>query len=1291
MPDYGWGVERWGEARWGVVRRQLTASDALSLADTLRARPRTRTAEVALSLADALRGRSRLAKAEALTMADGLRRAAQGLLSDGTALTDSVSPRVLFMFADTIALADSLLVLDQALREDAVAMPDLVRSLSKVRLNDQIAASDGIAIARHARPRVTDATAVADALAAAVSAYRADLVILADEMAAASRFSRADVLSVLEGIAAAVARGTQGGAITLADDLLLLISIPEAANDPAGDLLDTLAAVICGKSDESASLAEFLTQRVGKYVTGLLSAIDEIKAEVDSSLGDISGTTDSVGLRVVAKRTVSDLLLLADGVQSSVTAHRPEPTDWGFGRWGCSVFGGKDGVGLSDRLSIAQAVATLAEDVIALADVLLAETRAMISEQLASGDDVASQVQAMRAGQAPISDDVALRSLAVTDGQLLAVADQMLRAVAGVIAGDAVGASDDLVRLAIGAVAVEMLSAEDDARLRVAGLLADILSLDDVALAKMGRMVTDAAAVVDALNAQVGLHVQDDQAVSEALALLMTLGATADTASVADDILATLAGRLASADDVATMDALRVTVALQLAGALGLDDHLAMLSRFGASNTVDVLDAVITQARPLAAEALGVPDRILQAAVKMVQAGTVSLADLLVGVVGSTPADAQPVADHLVVSLQTARQADELLDAIDDARAAVRRLLPDALGLDDRLMLDIQAARAEALELAELLGMATGKQLPDDMTGIVDESRLRAAMGLEPDNFGVLDRVQGRVMRVLQQVFIQGVQVPVSGLRVHHSASDRVGTCSFSIPNPSPQVLALARQRAEVRVYLLDGEGTDFFSGRIVGNPVQARGTISTELQITADDWTAAAQDIFVQEVYTSDSGTLDQIVKRMWGKYFDYPIRLDLVAATDRNVDLYRINYSSLFDATEQLAQLLGWVWFVDWDGADLMLRFYPPSSAVAPVTLSRANRNVVANTARFGQDEQIKNSVYVFGGDGRSAPYTERLVADGERAAYRLAYKPYRPAGEESGVEALVGDVEQLVGIWGLHSAEDFDVLLDFHERQLIWPNDKRPAAGAVIEVRYSYAYPILVHLTDDQSIAQFGVSESVVTDSKITDIRTAREVGRAQLRESAWPRGYGACEVLVPGLRAGQFVTVDMPAYGASGLYEILEVEKWIDGSTVRRRVTLNVADSPEVRIAERLREFARRIASLESLQRAEDISVQRILRDPGNVAIAAVGIAAGDIRDQEHDTSMVGEVTAVTHKTLGAAWVQVASQRLLLADVAAAAMGPKNNSIGQAQEYIKGGISFWGHAKWGEKPWGVASRG
>ncbi|WDU84196.1 hypothetical protein [Caloramator sp. Dgby_cultured_2] len=273
-------------------------------------------------------------------------------------------------------------------------------------------------------------------------------------------------------------------------------------------------------------------------------------------------------------------------------------------------------------------------------------------------------------------------------------------------------------------------------------------------------------------------------------------------------------------------------------------------------------------------------------------------------------------------------------------------------------------------------------------------------------------------------------------------------------------------------------------------------------------------------------------------------------------------------------------------------------------------------------------------------------------------------------------------------MHNPDDYDVLLNFNEKTLKWREDNKPSKDAIISITYRYSYPILVHLTDDVSIKNFGLSEHRIQDTNIKDIKTARELGKMVLRENAWPKGYGSCEVFVEGLRAGDFITVNLPKYNANGLYEIVEIEKWIEASRVRRRVTLNIADDAESRIAQRLKDFAKRISSLEASQRPEDVVVQRILRAGNkNLKINIAGSVKGGIKQNfEDDLNNLIESHVLALKRSWSSNVYSYDNLNLEEEIRKKITLNKNEDVA-VSEYVKLGTAFLGKAQFGTAVWGV----
>jgi hypothetical protein len=142
-------------------------------------------------------------------------------------------------------------------------------------------------------------------------------------------------------------------------------------------------------------------------------------------------------------------------------------------------------------------------------------------------------------------------------------------------------------------------------------------------------------------------------------------------------------------------------------------------------------------------------------------------------------------------------------------------------------------------------------------------------------------------------------------------------------------------------------------------------------------------------------------------------------------------------------------------------------------------------------------------------------------------------------------------------------------------------------------------------------------------------------------------------------------------------------------VRRRVTLNKADNAESRIAQRLKEFAKRLASLESSNRQEDMVVQRWLQGPANIGAKVTGRVEGQIEDAATDTiQSLQDDYVLTWKTVGRSKTWAKDSHPLSDDFAKKAK-PKNNEAIPATSKISGGITFFDTHTFGDSshPFGL----
>jgi hypothetical protein len=1252
---------------------------------------------------------------DAITYAKGMGTLGADLLD----LADAIQVAVKDVLTDTLTLSDA----DAGKKigpgpGDTTGVDDTATFSFKKDLNDLLALSDNLL--RSVAAVVGDTLPVEDQLAQAAKAVAAEIALkIADDNKLRVMTLLGDLLALSDTHIKAIAKAV--------DDVG---AVNDALNKRLGVILNTIASL-------ADTLALSVTMCLIDDVVGVADSIDNITRLVlgasfdmaawDNSTfdmtGDLAAISDAITLLI--SLSLSDSLVVDDSVKAAAKQRYNEAINLVDSLLSLYDIELASSLSVSDNIGL-KTIKQLA-DAFNLVDNLARKWTAASADDLTLSDDIYRKLKTLYTETLGLEDNEYTANVGKGDAELAAIADSIAKNIRSVSA-DTVALADSLA-IASGLKVQDTLDIAEDLVLKAkvtgsdtvdledtielaAGFgttVSDTLVLSDTSYAETRKKLTDTLSLIEALQSKVNLSIDEAIAAADILGVMTRREAT-DTINLMDEIARLYryilggswdsvgwdGGQFDTSGDIIQVDdGYRFALSAILQEAIATNDTLKAKVGLKLADDSDIMDGILNGLTKAAAETMGVSDELLQLIIGIRNDTSLSLEELLSKRTGLPPDDSSMVTDSIIASLKLARSANDLIAATDNAIAKVKAMLRDVSVLTDSFALSTKRAISEALVVAEVLGLKTQRPITSNGVGLIDELYLKYALGIAWDDTGIADSIKGKVKTLLQQVFINGISIPVNGLNLRHSGKDRVSTATFKIPSPNAEILNLAKQRAPVNIYLVDGIGnTDYFGGRIIGNPTSARGSITTEMDITVDDWTSASLDVYVSESFTADSGTISEILKYLWGKYYGYSINLDKIVATTKRMPTQVFNYVSLFEVTERLAQLLGWSWHVEWNGAERILQFYPPSAAIHPVTLSRESKNIVAGTARFGQDDNLANVVYVFGGQGMSNPYTQKIVTDGQNTIYKLGSKPYRLGeGDDGGIQVnIIQDGVKAplrVGIQNLHDEQLFDVMLDFYEGTLRFRENNIPIRDAILEAIYRFRYPIMVQLTDDSSIRQYGRIETSITDTSLLDVVAARELGRAILRDRAYPKGFGSCEVFVPGLRAGQFITVDLPAYNTKGLFEITEIEKWIQGGVVRRRVTLNKADNAESRIAQRLKEFAKRLASLESSNRQEDMVVQRWLQGPANIGAKVTGRVEGQIEDAATDTiQSLQDDYVLTWKTVGRSKTWAKDSHPLSDDFAKKAK-PKNNEAIPATSKISGGITFFDTHTFGDSshPFGL----
>lgn len=297
---------------------------------------------------------------------------------------------------------------------------------------------------------------------------------------------------------------------------------------------------------------------------------------------------------------------------------------------------------------------------------------------------------------------------------------------------------------------------------------------------------------------------------------------------------------------------------------------------------------------------------------------------------------------------------------------------------------------------------------------------------------------------------------------------------------------------------LIGGEGTvmtKIFIGILEKIEFKGQGTRQTVI-LSGRDYSARLQDVTVEPaVYTNSE--ISTIVTNIIDNEVD-DVTTTNVDVTTTTLERIAFNHKSVFDALQQLAELSGFIFWID---TDKDLHFERQESVSSNVTLN--NTNILAmdfDTTR----EKMANQIFVYG-DRQLSSVKEILVSGTAPSTtgsdYTLTYRPHNTSVESSD---FVGSILQ-GGILNMITTPTSgpDYLVSFEDSQLVFVSgtsigyDTIPT-GSII-VNYERDIPIVKFGINRASITAFGPKELIITDKSIKDPQTAKDILLKRLEES------------------------------------------------------------------------------------------------------------------------------------------------------------------------------------------------
>lgn len=320
-------------------------------------------------------------------------------------------------------------------------------------------------------------------------------------------------------------------------------------------------------------------------------------------------------------------------------------------------------------------------------------------------------------------------------------------------------------------------------------------------------------------------------------------------------------------------------------------------------------------------------------------------------------------------------------------------------------------------------------------------------------------------------------------------------------------------------------DGSTFIFAGVVMQVTEEIEGVLLKYRVQCKDWTHYLDRVFVVERY--DDMTVEDIIANINTNYLSgFTIANVNCPITVKSITFNRLPISKCLQI---LAEQVNYSWYVDYEKD---IHFFAKNSEIAPFNLTDTNGNYTFSSLMVKDDlSQIRNRVYVRGGEIEGASRAESYTGDGSKTTFALANKfSKKPT-------VTVGGVSKTVGIDFLDQDASFDCLWNYNEKYIRFVS--APAASAAVSVSGLPLYPLIVQVEDLASIAQYGVYEFSLVDKTIRTSDEAKQYASAQLEAYAKKISEASFETYESGLRSGQVVNIQSDIRGIDENYLIQRV--------------------------------------------------------------------------------------------------------------------------------------------------------
>jgi len=241
--------------------------------------------------------------------------------------------------------------------------------------------------------------------------------------------------------------------------------------------------------------------------------------------------------------------------------------------------------------------------------------------------------------------------------------------------------------------------------------------------------------------------------------------------------------------------------------------------------------------------------------------------------------------------------------------------------------------------------------------------------------------------------------------------------------------------------------------------------------------------------------------------------------------IEYISFRYHTVSQALKQLADITQFNWWIDYNKD---IHFVSTGVELAPTVITDDNGTYEKDSLIIRNDNtQLRNVVYVRGGEYLGDTFTASYISDGTQNVYPLTYKY-----EAADFRVVVTGAEQDVGVEPTEVPDVYDLLWNDESRLIRFHRASRlPSNGSDIKVIGRRFLPVIAKVKDTGAVVNTqtveggsGEHEYIIIDKSIITKEGARQRANAELLAYASSLAEGEFVTQTAGFKAGQRVNVN-----------------------------------------------------------------------------------------------------------------------------------------------------------------------